>query len=102
MSDFLRLLNSNKVTEADVNNILHIAREISQDVHKRNDQIIQAANPSNVAGLGWPMSPEQLRNIESSPVLASFATSVLSMLAAKPYAIMYGPLRQHGMLSYLK
>jgi hypothetical protein len=100
MSEFLRLLNSHSITEADVDNILRIAHDIGQEVHKRKDEISRAANSSLVTEPTQPISLEQLRNIESSPVLASFAKSVLSMLAAKPYAIMYGPLRQHGLLTY--
>lgn len=102
MSDFLRLLNGPRITEAEVNSILYIAQVIGQDVQRRKTQILQAENPPQVAAPGRLMFPEQLRTIESSPVLASFAISVLSMLAAKPYAIMYGPLRQNGLLPYLK
>lgn len=102
MSDFLRLLNGHRVTEAEIDSILYIAQVIDQDVQRRKSQILQAAKPIQVTEPGQPMSPEQLRIIESSPVLASLATSVLSMLAAKPYAIMYGPFRQNGLLQYLK
>lgn len=102
MSEFLRLLNGHRVTETGVDSILYTAQVIDQDMQRRKSQILQAARPPQMIELGRPMSPEQLRIIESSPVLASFATSVLCMLAVKPYAIMYGPLRQIGLLPYLK
>lgn len=102
MSDFLRLLNGYRITEADINDILGITRKVKQDMEMRKRQIARVANLAQEPWAGQSMSSEQLRATESSPVLASFATSVLSMLAARPYAIMYGPLRQHGLLPHLK
>jgi hypothetical protein len=104
-SELLRIINSHRVTEANVDDVLKITQEIRHDMERRKNQIAQLAQIANFSQESWigqPMSPEELRQIQSSPVLASLANSVLSMLAAKPYAIMYGPLRQHGMLSYLK
>ena len=105
ISDFLRIVNGCRVTIADVDNILKISHEIKRDMDMRRNQIMQLAQPAYLSQESWaglPMTSEELHGIQSSPLLASLATSVLCMLTAKPYAIMYGPLRQHGLLPYLK
>lgn len=102
MSDFLRIVNNYHLTEASVDDILKITQEISNDMAKRIDEIAHIAQFSHEPWTAQPITPEELRGGQSSPVLASLAVSVLSMLTARPYAIMYGPLRQHGLLPYLK
>lgn len=105
MSELLRIINNYRVTKANVDDILKVSQEICHDMNKRRNQIAQLSQTVQHTQEPWPgqpMTPEEMRQVQSSPVLASLAASVLSMLAVRPYAIMYGPLRQHGLLSYLK
>ena len=104
VGDFLRIINSHHLTKSDVDKILRLTGMIRLELDKRVSQIVQGAYPTEmeiVVG-DLPVTSEELRGMQSNPTLASFAVSVLSMLTAKPYAIMYGPLRHQGLLPYLK
>lgn len=101
-SDFLRLLNSSRVTKHDVDEMLKIARYIGKDMARRREMILEQSQNAQEPLAGRPNLHDDLRRAQSNPVLASFAMSVLSMLAAKPFAFMYGPLRRHDLLPYLR
>ena len=100
--DFLRILNKPGVTTSDVDDILDLTRNIRQDMAQRREQILQMIQSSHGGSVEQSGSYNLLHQAESNPALAYFASLVLSMLAAKPFAIMYGPLRKQGLLSYLR
>ncbi|KAI7051776.1 hypothetical protein KC362_g31 [Hortaea werneckii] len=88
-STFLRLINNNQIEEHK-KHILDLSRTLQTPEHQ----------PSSTT----PSTPfhQQLHRAQSNRLLASFAIRVLTMRAAKPYAIMYGPLRKHNLLGYLQ
>lgn len=102
MSDLLRIVNGYHVTESDVDELLRIASIIKRELESRKEEILSIAWQPQEARVGQPITSDEIQGIQLSPQLASFANKVLTMLAAKPFAIMYGPLKQHGLLSYLK
>jgi hypothetical protein len=89
---FLRILHSNVITERDLDELLEITRAIQGDLYSRRERIAMIMTAASAGG----------RAPEGSPVLSKFSKMVMSMLAAKPYAVMYGPLRRHGLLGKLR
>jgi hypothetical protein len=101
-SEFLHILHSNSLCKEDINSILCITQRIRDDVEARKAEIdaIQQAPERHL-----PPGEEDIEGIsrnESNPVFGQFTKTILSMLAAKPYAIMYGSLKRHNLLSYLR
>ena len=104
--DFLHLLHNDKVTEADLDELIAIARRNETELGSRRDLItsmLQGGTPS-IANDGREIDYGRPTTdcVPASQVLAQFTKMVLSMLAAKPYAVMYGPLRRHGLLTPLR
>lgn len=101
-SEFLHVLHSNTLCKDDVDGILRITERIRNDVKARKEQIdaIQQAPQSHLPPYGEDM--EGISRNESNPIFGQFAKSILSMLAAKPYPIMYGSLKRHNLLPYLR
>lgn len=89
---FLRLLHSNVMNERDLDEILEVTRIIQADLYSRRERIALIMQTATANG-GAP---------EGAPVLSKLTKIVLSMLAAKPYAVMYGPVRRHGLLDKLR
>ena len=89
---FLRILHGNVITERDLDELLEITRAIQGDLYSRRERITLTMTAASGDG----------RAPEGSAVLSKFAKMVMSMLAAKPYAVMYGPLRRHGLLDNLR
>ncbi|KAI7361790.1 hypothetical protein KC354_g7817 [Hortaea werneckii] len=106
-STFLRLINNHQVTEADVDKTLQITQEIHRQMEGHKKHILNLSRslqtPDHPPSATPSPSPshQQLHRAQSNRLLALFAIRVLTMLAAKPYAIMYGPLRKHHLLKYL-
>lgn len=100
--ELLRLLHSNRLSKEDIDGILTITREIQDDVNARQAQI--AAVEQNVDNADQLPGNESaaLERTQSNPILRQFTSILLSMFAAKPYAIMYGPIRRHNLLPYLQ
>ena len=88
---FLRILHGNVITERDLDELLEITRAIQGDLYSRRERIALIMTAASSSG----------RALEGSAVLSKFSKIVMSMLAAKPYAVMYGPLRRHGLLGKL-
>ncbi|KAI7316369.1 hypothetical protein KC315_g10795 [Hortaea werneckii] len=106
-STFLRLINNHQVTEADVDKTLQITQEIHRQMedHKKHilnlSRSLQAPDHPPSSTPSPSPSHQQLHRAQSNRLLALLAIRVLTMLAAKPFAIMYGPLRKHHLLKYL-
>ena len=88
---FLRILHSNIISEQDLDELLEITRAIQGDLYSRRERIAMIMTTASNGG----------KALEGSAVLSKFSKMVMSMLAAKPYAVMYGPLRRHGLLGKL-
>ncbi|KAK8192474.1 hypothetical protein M8818_007642 [Zalaria obscura] len=101
-SELLHLLHSTFLSESEIDNVLRIANTIDAEMNARKESISaveeillhQAQIPRNDDGA--------FRHAESNPVLAKFTKILLSLFAAKPYPIMFGPVRRHGLLPYLR
>jgi hypothetical protein len=102
MSGFLRILNDQKVEQADADNILKMTHEIREDLRRRKEHIFLTIKNLREQSFPIPQDGGQSLVPEMHESFLEFAVSVLSMLAAKPFAIMYGPLKRHGLLTYLK
>ena len=89
---FMRLLNNNIINEQDLCDILEIIRTIQADLYSRRERVSLIMQTATANG-GAP---------EGAPVLSKLTKIILSMLAAKPYAVMYGPIRRHGLLDTLR
>ena len=107
-STFLRLINNHQVTEADVDKTLQITHEIHRQMEDHKKHILDLSRTLQTPEYQPSSTPsptrshQHLHRAQSNRLLALFAIRVLTMLAAKPYAIMYGPLRKHNLLGYLQ
>ena len=88
---FLHLLHKNTMDETDPDKILEIARGIQVDMYSRRERIALVMQSASDNG----------GSLEASAVLSKFSKMVMSMLAAKPFSVMYGPVRRHGLLGKL-
>lgn len=89
---FLRILHGNTIQERDLDELMEITRAIQGDLYSRRERIQMIMTAASNNG----------RALEGSAVLSKFSKMVMSMLASKPYAVMYGPLRRHGLLGKLR
>lgn len=92
MGEFVHLLHSNFLSETDLHKLLDIVKNNQLDLYTRRDRIAIAVQGSMIDG--QPAS--------GSAVFSKFTKMVISMMAAKPFAVMYGPIRRHGLLAKLK
>jgi hypothetical protein len=101
-SEFLHILHNNRLRKEDVDNILSIAKRIQNDVEARKGQIdaVQNTSASQIPTDGNDSDRSLYQ--ESSPIFGQFTKTILSMLAAKPYPIMYPSLKRHNLLPYLR
>jgi hypothetical protein len=88
----VHLLHSNHLSENDLDQLLVITKNNQLDLYTRRDRIAIAVQGSMING--QPAS--------GSAVFSKFTKMVISMMAAKPFAVMYGPLRRHGLLAKLR
>ena len=88
---FLHILHKNVMNEEDLDELLEVTRTIQADLYSRRERIALIMETASANG-GTP---------EGSAVLSKFSKMVMSMIAAKPYAVMYGPVRRHGLLAKL-
>lgn len=98
-SAFLLAIHKRTLDEHDLEKILEITDSIETDLKRYKSEISareQVSNGENNSD--GSASPESA----TSPYFPELAKMVLSMYAAKPYAIMYGPLRRHGLLHLLR
>lgn len=98
-SEFLHILHNNTITRQGLDEVLKITDSIQREMSTRATRIseLEQAFSENLNLEAHDSS--HLRQTELEPKLARFSKIVLSMLAAKPYAIMYGPLRRHKLLT---
>lgn len=101
-SDFLRLLHSNRLSRRDLDDILALTRGIKEDMEARKAQITSIEQAFDNYNQMRDSEDTVLQRTETNPLLGQFTKTLLSMFAAKPYAIMYGPLQRHKLLSYLR
>lgn len=101
-SDLLRLLHSNRLSRKDLDDVLAQVREIRDDMEARKAQITAIEQALENSNQLRDSDNEALQRTESNPLLGQFTKTLLSMFAAKPYAIMYGPLQRHKLLPYLR
>lgn len=101
-SEFLHLLHSNRLSRKDLDEILAITRGIKEDMEDRKAQITSIEQALGNTSQLRDSDNAALQQTESNPILGQFTKTLLSMFAAKPYAIMYGPLQRHKLLSYLR
>ena len=94
--DLLHSLHNDSLREADVDEIIKITRNIREILDSKKAQI-EAVHTVDQADL---MSAES--TTLTTDTFAQFARSVLSMLATKPFSVMYGPLRRAGLLHVLR
>ena len=88
VGDMIHLLHNNFLSGDDVDKLLAIAKDIQTDLYSRREQIAAAVQAS--INDGQPAS--------GSAIFAKLTKMVMSMLAAKPYSVMYGRIRRHGLL----
>ena len=93
-SEFMHILHSNRITQEQLRDVLIIIESIQTEMGARIRRIREVDNA--ITSASTPIAAE--RHPESDPRLVRFANIVLTMLAAKPFAIMYGPLRKHRLL----
>lgn len=94
--DLLHGLHSDNLGEADLDNLIAITRSIQEMLESQRAQIEAVA----IMDPGDPIFPESTGL--TLDTFAQFAKLVLSMLAAKPFSVMYGPLRESGLLHALR
>lgn len=91
MNDFIHLLHNDHLNENDLDKLLTIVRDNQKDCYNRREQVAMAVQNSITGG-----APAT-----GTDVFSKFAKMVICMWAAKPLAILYGPLRRHGLLERL-
>lgn len=96
-SEFLRILHANRIERLQVQKLTRIVIELEKEMAERGRQI----HLLEQVAISLPSTPltNAARQVSAqNSMFANFAIIILTMLAAKPYPIMYGPLRHHGLL----
>lgn len=101
-NEILHLLHSSLLSERDLDRILEITRDIKVDMDNRTEQIssIEQLHSSPESCDGSDI--DAIRHTESNAALAQFAKILFALWAAKPYSVMYGPMRRHNLLPALR
>ncbi|EME42621.1 hypothetical protein DOTSEDRAFT_89963 [Dothistroma septosporum NZE10] len=102
-NEILHLLHSSLLSERDLDRMLEITHDIKADMDSRRQQItsieeLHSTNPQTYDG----SDIDAIRHTESNAALAQFAKMLFSLWAAKPYSVMYGPMRRHDLLDALR
>lgn len=102
-NEILHLLHSSLLSERDLDCILEITHDINADMDCRREQIssieeLHSTNPQTYDG----SDIDAIRHTESNAALAQFAKMLFALWAAKPYSVMYGPMRRHDLLGALR
>ena len=106
-SEFLNRLHDNNLDENGLDELVEMTRGIQSDLGFRREEItsLRVSHSSYMADLISNESiPAQTGEHEDTQpnILAQFTCAVLSMYGAKPYAVMYGTVRRHGLLGKLR
>lgn len=101
-NEILHLLHSSLLSEKDLDRILEITHQIKKDMDNRRGQInsIERLHPKQESYDGSDI--DAIRHTESNAALAHFARMLFALWAAKPYSVMYGPMRRHNLLPALR
>lgn len=94
--DLLLSLHGDSLAEADLDKIIDITRSIREMLNSKQEQI-EAVKTNDQADLIFAESTTL-----TTDTFAQFARLVLSILAAKPFSVMYGPFRRAGLLHVLR
>ena len=94
--DLLHSLHSDHLAEADLDNLIDITRCIQEMLVSQRAQIEAVAISDSDDSIFAESTGLKMGTF------AQFAKLVLSMLAAKPFSVMYGPLRAAGLLHVLR
>ncbi|GIZ48278.1 hypothetical protein CKM354_001134600 [Cercospora kikuchii] len=101
-NEILHLLHSSLLSEKDLDRILEITRAIKEDMDSRTEQIHLIEKMTTTSGPCDGTDIGALRQTESNAALAQFAKMLFALWAAKPYSVMYGPMRRQGLLPALR
>ncbi|KAK0100344.1 hypothetical protein ONS96_007624 [Cadophora gregata f. sp. sojae] len=103
-SRILSVIHSNRFSREDLDHILSLIHVIRSDLYSRIEQIteIESKLASQDELLNGHDNMSMLRQTQSNPVLAQFGKAVLTLLSAKPYAIIQGPVRRQKLETYLE
>jgi hypothetical protein len=104
-NEILHLLHNSLLSEKDLDRILQITREIQSDMETRKEQIMEIEKLTNSNGAPVTCDGtdiDAIRHTESNAALAQFAKMLFALWAAKPYSVMYGPMRRHDLLPALR
>lgn len=124
MGEFVHLLHSNFLSEADLDKLLDIVKnnqvslQRSNGIQNRDNGSVSVVNPRLICDAHREQLDQYTRRdrialavkgsmnngqpASGSAVFSKFTKMVISMMAAKPFAVMYGPVRRHGLLAKLK
>lgn len=101
-NEILHLLHSSVLEEKDLDRILEITREVQVDMENRREQICAIEKQHQQTLQHFDGSDtDAIRHTESNAALAGFAKMLFALWAAKPYSVMYGPMRRHNLLQAL-
>lgn len=102
-NEFLHILHSTSLGKSGIDRCLEITRRINEEMVSRQNQIETLAQNFPERGVIGGVSREEniVNTTENNSILARFAKVLLSLLAAKPYPIIYGPVRRHNLMQYL-
>ena len=102
-SKILHVTHSSRFLREDLDYVLKIIHASKADLISRQQQIseIESTLATPVPFMNGNDEITRLRESQSNPVLARFAKAVLSLFAAKPYAVIQGPVRTQNLVGYL-
>lgn len=98
----LHKLHRNNLTESDLDEIIAITRKIGETLLTRKKQLQSATQLHHSSFTQAGPTCFQNYPLVNTSIFTQFADIVLSMLAAKPFAVMYGPFRRQGLLHALR
>lgn len=101
-NEILHLLHSSLLSETDLDRIREITHAVKADMDSRREQILLIEKLTTPQETCDGTDVDALRHTESNAALAQFAKMLFALWAAKPYSVMYGPMRRHGLLPALR
>jgi len=103
-SRILSVIHSNRFSREDLDHILSLIQIIKSDLNSRIQQLTEIESKLSYTDemtAGYD-DMSKLRQTQSNLILAQFGKAVLTLLCAKPYAIIQGPVRRQKLESYLE
>lgn len=99
--DLLSKLYSDSLFDTDLDGLIEITRSIRENLESRKAQIATLSTGNLQNSIFTDREGSQDSPMPEVDKFARFADTVLSMLAAKPFSVMFGPLRRQGLLHRL-